>query len=154
MEQTATSTDFVRRLCDAVEYEYRPEGFTLWQVSALLSKAEYVATPDDLSRLVQRGRVSLDFGEPWGDFQIHQAAANLEAGRRWLFGSKLHRLKKSTARVTLEENGDHELRKDAAKYPIRELLLFLTEAEQRPIREAFLETVMLKLQELDINPDD
>lgn len=151
--QTTSANRTVAYLCRHAGMERPEAGFTLQGVVDLLTACEYQCNPDDLLRLVDRGRVNLADG-CWCDAAIHQAIVHLEGSRRWLPGSKVHRMKKSAARLALEEQGDHKLRADVAERPLRELLLLLTETENRGIREGWLEAVTAKLALLEVNLDD
>jgi hypothetical protein len=149
----STSTIVVRRMCEFAGAEYRPDGFALGQVADLLTRCEYSVDPDGLLRLVQRGRVILD-GDLWPDKAVHQALGNLEAARKWAVNSTVHRMKKSAARLALEESGDAKLKADVAKLPLGDMLLWLTECDQRGLRESLLEAVLTKCRSIGADLDD
>lgn len=148
----ANSTEMVIGMCLHAGIDHEPGGFTLGQVVALLRACEYDVDADYLLWLVKRGRVVPLDGDRWLDAHVHQATAHAEASRRWAVGSTLHRLKKSAARLAVEEHGDEQLRLDVAERPLKELLLLLTATDSRGLREALLEATLTKcsVAEIDI----
>ena len=124
-------------LCRAVEYVIDPESFVrFWNVGAFDGVA------------ISEGRRN------WSATDIVRLATFLESRRDWQPESELHRAKKTSYELALENyrrtGKAHELFHDLETFDLRALLLLMTEADSRQMREALFVAVQIKLESFDL----
>ena len=127
----------VVRLCQAVEYTIDSESFVrFWNVGAFDGVA------------ISEGRRN------WSATDIVRLATFLESRRDWQPESELHRAKKTSYELALENyrrtGKAHELFHDLETFDLRALLLLMTEADSRQMREALFVAVQIKLESFDL----
>ena len=127
----------VVRLCQAVEYTIDSESFVrFWNVGAFDGVA------------ISEGRRN------WSATDIVRLATFLESRRDWQPGSELHRAKKTSYEIALENfraTGEaHELFHDLERFDLRSLLLMLVESDHRQLREALKVAIEIKLESFAI----
>ena len=125
------------RLVQAVEYVIDPESFVrFWNVGAFDGVA------------ISEGRRN------WSATDIVRLATFLESRRDWQPESELHRAKKTSYELALENyrrtGKAHELFHDLETYDLRALLLMLVEADNRQQREALFIAVQIKMESFSI----
>ncbi len=124
-------------LCRAVEYVIDPESFVrFWNVGAFDGVA------------ISEGRRN------WSATDIVRLATFLESRRDWQPGSELHRAKKTSYELALENyrrTGEaHELFHDLERFDLRSLLLMLAESDHRQQRESLKVAIEIKLESFSI----
>ena len=125
------------RLVQAVDYVIDSESFVrFWNVGAFDGVA------------ISEGRRN------WSATDIVRLATFLESRRDWQPGSELHRAKKTSYELALENyrrTGEaHELFHDLETYDLRALLLMLVEVDIRQMREALKVAIEIKLESFSI----
>ena len=125
------------RLVQAVEYVIDPESFVrFWNVGAFDGVA------------ISEGRRN------WSATDIVRLATFLESRRDWQPGSELHRAKKTSYELALENyrrTGEaHELFHDLERFDLRSLLLMLAESDHRQQRESLKVAIEIKLESFSI----
>lgn len=124
-------------LCRAVDYVCDDEEFVrFWTVGAFLGVA------------ISEGRRN------WSAIDVVRLATFLECRRAWQPGSELHRAKKTTYEIALENfratGESHELFNDLERYDLRALLLMLVESDNRMQREALKVAIEIKMESFEI----
>ena len=127
-------------------------------VAALLQAVEYAIDDESLARFLiagQFGDVAISESRRWwSGTDVVRLATFLEARRAWQPGSELHRAKKTHYELALEhcrETGEaHELFNDLERFDLRSLLLLMTEADARQMREALFVAIQIKMEGFEI----
>lgn len=121
-------------------------------VVKLLNKLGYLVDRSVVAEFVRKGYITSPIiAGQWTAQQVHEFMAGLEWRRRWQVGSA-HDLKKSGAQLALEQAqlaGKHQYIEDLDQHTIEDMLVLMTLAEQRSVREALLVAVKQKLEVLE-----
>lgn len=144
----AESEAVVRAMAAATDQEFR-ESWTLTEAANFLRSCDYACTPGILMRLVSREYVSDPRGD-WRPQHVHCAAAALESRRRWQPTPSRHDAKKSAARLQIETARKEgiDVFNDLDATTLEDLLIQLTQTDQRQIREVLYEAVREKMDRL------
>lgn len=117
------------------------------EVVELLDRLDYDCTPRTLEQFIERGYIS-DPGDCWDCVAVYCLLGGLESRRRWKPTPSKHDLKKSGARLEIEKlqaEGIDPPVVDLDRTTVEDLLIQLTQCDQRAIREVIFEALKLKL---------
>ena len=124
------------------------------EVVRLLQGVEYVIANESLARFLidgQFGGIAIIEGRRnWSATDVVRLASFLESRRDWLPGSTLHAAKRTSYETALENHRavglQHPLFHDLDRFDLKSLLLLMTEADSRQMREALYVGIQLKLE--------
>lgn len=137
-----------RVVADFADAHGLPVPTTPGEAVELARACGYDCTPGTVAEFVRKGYVS-DPGGVADAVWVYCFIAALEARRRWKPTPCVHDPKKSGTRLLIEQMrnaGVAEPLNDIDRYTVEDLLLQLTNCDNRAVREALYEAVKAKLQ--------
>ena len=136
-------------LCEGIGFEVKDE-YEPVEVATLMRHAGFAVTPATIPEFVRKGYIAepLDPGA-WDASAIYTLCAALASRRRFLPTPCVHDARKSGFRLQLETiiaGGQYPPINDLDQHSIEDLLIQLTECDDRPTREILYETLRLKIE--------
>lgn len=118
------------------------------QAAELAARLEFDAKPGTVAEFVRKGYLKATDPAALTPQEVYQFIGGLDRRRRWKAAPSQHDLKKSNIRLHVEQGQAAGLAPfhDLAAHSIEDLLLQLTESDERWFREVVHEALKLKLQ--------
>lgn len=140
------ASELLEGLCSQCNLPMR-EAWSHAQAAELFTALEYQATPGTIAEFVRKGYIAPDDPAALSVLDMFGLLGALERRRRWKAAPSRHDLKKSAARLHVEEGraiGQDPI-PTLGQHSVEDLLIQLTEADSRPLRECVYEALHLKL---------
>ncbi len=127
------------------------ESFTSAQAAELATRHDYACTVGTILELQRKGYISAQDTEALSPADVYCLLGALEARRRWKPAPSRHDSKKSGIRLQIEAaqaHGEQPIH-DLDSHTVEDLLLQLTQTDNRTLREILYETLRLKLADYE-----
>lgn len=125
----------------------RKDSYLTSEVCDVLTRAGYAVSPGTLAEFTRKKYIA-EFAHEWTVVAIYCLCGALEARRRWLPTPSLHDMKKSGARLQIEQlraEGVNPPIVDPDRHTVEDLLIQMAQNDNRMERECLYEVLRLKL---------